>query len=113
MAALLDEQQAAAIVPTMPIGTLNQNTVCQPKLGQPAAEDRAEDQAGPDDHGVDPERPAELAARERVGHQGRRVGHQERAADALDQRGPTMRSTALGARAHATEAIVKSANPAV
>ena len=78
---------AAAMVPTMPIGRLNQKTVCQPKLGQPAAEDRPEDQPGPDDHRVDAERAAELAARERVGDEGGRVGHQERAADALDEPG--------------------------
>ena len=52
---------------------------------QPATEDRAEDEPGADDHRVHAERPAELAARERVRDEGGRVGHQERATDALDE----------------------------
>ena len=41
----------------------------------------------PDDHRVDAERAAELPAREGVGHERGRVGHQERATDTLDQPG--------------------------
>ena len=54
------------------------------EAGQPAAEDRPEDEPGADDHRVDAQRPAQLTARKGVGDERRRVGEQERAADALE-----------------------------
>ena len=78
---------------------------------QPAAEDRAEDLARADDHRVDPERPAQLAARERVGDERGGVRHQERPADALERPGRRSAADRSARGAQPIEAIVNTTKP--
>ena len=105
-------QTAAAIVPTIPIGTLNQNTVRQPKLVSQPPRIGPRTWPDPDDHRVDAERAAELAPRERVRHERGGVRHQQRAADALED--PAADQQEIRRReAHSRGAIVNTANPRV
>ena len=85
--ALVDEQRRGGGRADQPDRDVEPEDGLPAEPRQPAAEDRSEDQPGADDHRVDAQRAAELPAREGVGHERGRVGHQEGATDTLDEPG--------------------------